>query len=52
MKEIVLRDDGRDRDVGYPNTVQFNDGRPLTVYYWHGEDGIRHLQRTSWELSD
>lgn len=49
-QEVVLRDDGPDRDVGYPSTVQFSDGQLLTVYYWHGEDGIRHLQRTSWEL--
>ena len=51
VKEVVLRDDGPDRDVGYPSTVQFDDGQLLTVYYWHGEDGIRHLQRTSWELN-
>ena len=49
-QQVVLRDDGPDRDVGYPSTVQFDDGQLLTVYYWHGEDGIRHLQRTSWEL--
>jgi len=48
--EIVLRDDGPDRDVGYPSSVQFDDGRLLTVYYWHGEDEIRHLQRTVWTL--
>jgi len=51
-QEVVLRNDGPDRDVGYPSTVQFDDGKLLTVYYWHGEDGIRHLQRTSWELTD
>ena len=51
-REITLRDDGPDRDVGYPSTVQFADGSLLTVYYWHGEDEIRHLQRTSWELAD
>jgi len=49
-KEIVLRDDGLDRDVGYPSTIQFDDGQLLTVYYWHGEDQVRHLQRTHWEL--
>ena len=52
VKEIVLRDDGPDRDVGYPSTVQLGDGELLTVYYWHGEDEIRHLQRTSWDLTD
>lgn len=47
---VVLRDDGLDRDVGYPSTVETAPGRFLTVYYWHGEDQIRHLQRTTWEL--
>ncbi len=48
--QIVLRDDGPDRDVGYPSTVQLDDDRLLTVYYWHGEDQIRHLQGTIWNL--
>ncbi|MFC1452938.1 sialidase family protein [Verrucomicrobiota bacterium] len=48
--EIVLRDDGPDWDVGYPSTVQLDDERLLTVYYWHGQDQIRHLQSTVWEL--
>ena len=47
---VVLRDDGPDRDVGYPSTVQTDDGRLLTVYYWHGKDQIRHLQRTIWDV--
>lgn len=47
---IVLRDDGPDRDVGYPTTLQFGDGSLITVYYWHGPDQLRHLQRTRWEL--
>jgi len=48
--KIVLRDDGPDRDIGYPNTLELDNGRLLTIYYWHGEDNIRHLQSTSWEL--
>jgi hypothetical protein len=48
--EIVLRDDGPDRDLGYPSTAQLDSTRLLTVYYWHGPDQIRHLQRTVWEL--
>jgi len=50
VQEIVLRIDGPDRDVGYPSTVQFDDGKLLTVYYWHDADESRHLQRTTWEL--
>ena len=48
--EIVLRDDGPDPDVGYPSTAQLVDGSLLTVYYWHDDDQIRHLQGTRWTL--
>ena len=50
--QIVLRDDGPDRDVGYPSTVELDDGSLLTVYYWHTEDEIRHLRRTVWRPRD
>ena len=48
--ERVLRDDGLDRDMGYPSSQQLGDGSILTVYYWHGEDQIRHLVSTRWSL--
>jgi hypothetical protein len=48
--EIVLRDDGLDGDMGYPSSEQLNDDTILTVYYWHGEDQIRHLVGTQWSL--
>ena len=47
--EIVLRDDGPDRDMGYPSSEQLEDGSILTVYYWH-DDAVRHLVSTRWEL--
>jgi hypothetical protein len=50
--EIILREDGPDRDVGYPSTAQMADGSLVTVYYWHTDDEIRHLQRTLWQLPD
>ena len=31
--DYVLRDDGHDSDLGYPCTVELNDGSLLTVYY-------------------
>ena len=31
--ELVLRDDGLDGDVGYPTSVQLEDGRIFTVWY-------------------
>ena len=47
--EVVLRDDAPDGDMGYPSTVQRDDGALLTACYWHGEDGIRYLEEMTWE---
>lgn len=35
--EIVLRDDGGTSDLGYPSSVEFDDGRVLTVYWMNHE---------------
>jgi hypothetical protein len=48
--EVVLRDDGLDRDMGYPSSVQLPDGAILTTYYWHHEDQIRHIRSTRWSV--
>lgn len=37
-QEIILRDDGGSRDLGYPWTVVFPDGRVLVVYYFNQKD--------------
>jgi hypothetical protein len=42
-KEIIIRDDGFCGDVGYPWSVELPDKRILIVYYFTGEDGIRHI---------
>lgn len=47
-REIILRDDGASRDIGYPSTAQLANGDLLTVYYIHGEDGVRHIAATRW----
>lgn len=49
-REMVLRDDGESRDVGYPSSVQLAGGTLVTVYYIHGPDGIRHIAATRWQL--
>ena len=36
-KEIILRDGGGGRDLGYPRTVQRPDGKIVTVYYFHDQ---------------
>jgi hypothetical protein len=49
-QEIVLRDDGGSRDLGYPSSVQLADGTLVTVYYIHGPDGVRHIAATRWQI--
>jgi hypothetical protein len=49
-REIVMRDDGGSRDLGYPSSTQLADGRVVTVYYIHGVDGIRHIAATRWQV--
>lgn len=41
--EIVIRDDGAGGDLGYPSSVELNDGTVFTVYYFLKEDGIRFI---------
>jgi hypothetical protein len=49
-KEIILRDDGGGRDLGYPRTVQRPDGKVVTVYYFHDQpDGARYIAATIWD---
>ncbi len=46
---IVLRDDGRDRDIGYVRSVQRPDGKIVTVYYIStGEHPERYIGCTIW----
>ena len=42
-QEKVIRKDGLHVDLGYPSSVQLDDDRILTVYYFHGDDGIRFI---------
>ena len=51
-EEIVIRDDGGSRDLGYPSTVQLEDGSLFTVYYIHGGDNIRHIAGTHWNIGE
>jgi hypothetical protein len=52
-KEIVLRDDGGGRDLGYPRSVQRKDGKIVTIYYFHDQPkGDRFVAATIWEARD
>lgn len=50
LPEIILRDDGGGRDLGYPRTVQRPDGKIATIYYFHDQPkGDRYIAATIWE---
>lgn len=45
-REIILRDDGGNGDLGYPWAAMISKDRALVVYYFNKEDGIRHIAGT------
>lgn len=49
--QIVLRDDGQDRDVGYVRSVQRADGKVVTIYYFDDEETgpERYIGATIWD---
>jgi sialidase-1 len=49
--DYILRDDGPSGDLGYPATVELNDGSLLTVYYQQ-ESGRKNcvIMQSIWEL--
>ena len=47
--EIILQDDGRSWDLGYPRTVERADGNLVTVYYFNdASQAERYLVATIW----
>jgi hypothetical protein len=49
-EEIVLRDGGGDHDLGYPRTIQREDGKIVTVYYFNDSpDSERYVAATIWD---
>jgi sialidase-1 len=48
--EIVLRDDGGSRDLGYPWAVQLDEKRVLVTYYFNVGTGIQHIAGTILEI--
>jgi|GEM_PF-4523986 len=48
--EYIIRDDGTGWDVGYPASIQRQDGSLYTIYYMHHDDGIRYIAGTQWSL--
>lgn len=49
----ILTDNNVDSDLGYPCSVELDDGTILTVYYTHiTEDGPAVIQQIKWKLTD
>jgi len=49
--EIVLRDDGNDRDIGYCRSIQRPDGKVVTTYYINEKETgpERYIAATIWD---
>jgi hypothetical protein len=46
-EEVILRDDGLGFDIGYPTSVQLDNGDILITYYYYNEDkGVRYIAGT------
>jgi len=49
--EIILRDDARTWDMGYPRSVVRPDGKVVTIYYYStAEKPEQHIEATIWEV--
>lgn len=49
-KEIILRNDGSGRDIGYVRSVQRTDGKVVTIYYFQdNENPERYIGCTIWD---
>ncbi len=49
-EEIILRQDGGNWDLGYPRTVQRQDGKLVTIYYYNeAKDSERYIGATIWD---
>ncbi len=42
-EELIIRDDGPTKDLGYPWATLLPDGRILVVYYICDNEGVRHI---------
>ena len=50
--EIILRDDGFGSDLGYPQSIQLEDGRVFTAYYMQTGRELPQIDGTAWRLPD
>jgi len=49
-KEIIIRDDAGNHDVGYPKAIERPDGKVVVVYYHNdAAEGERYIAATIWK---
>lgn len=48
--EIIIRDDGLHRDLGYPSSAELEPGKILTVYYFHDKTETRFIAGTFYKI--
>ena len=46
---ILIRDDMRNGNLGYPATIMLSDGRFFTIYYGEEPDGVTAVLGTFWQ---
>jgi hypothetical protein len=49
--EIVLREDGGNGDIGYPWATLISKKQALVVYYFHRDNGTRHIAGSLLEVN-
>jgi len=48
--DIILRDDAKMYDIGYPRMVTLSEGRVVTIYYFSSNDmQEQHIEATVWK---
>lgn len=57
IKELVLRDDTKNSDLGFPSSVELPDGKIFTVYYQYNErngkvDRKASIMGTKWSIDE
>jgi len=45
-EEMILVDDAPNGDLGYPHSIQLDDGTVMVSYYVSGDDGVRRIEAT------
>tara|TARA_R110002096_G_scaffold433887_5_gene653998 strand:- start:134090 stop:135271 length:1182 start_codon:yes stop_codon:yes gene_type:complete len=50
VEELIIRSDGNGTDLGYPWSIEMDDGRVLIAYYFTSDEGVRNISYTTISL--